>query len=658
MKRENRRPLGLWSTDEGRDLHVTVSKIHGDDDYVVTVDQAPISLSHREATILRRQDLRSELAEGDGFELEELATGMRLRRLKTYSGSRVEPLVGRRLFRLLFPESSVGYDLLGRCCDQAQDPKERLKLLMKLPEELVGLPWETLESPANGRYSRVLLQRGLTVVRFQGHLERRIRSREGKDVVLLVMANPVDVSSVKLSQSFTREQRTLAAWFQLNEFQVEVIEGPDTRKQLEDKAKEIARSLPQSCGLHFIGHGGTDEDGGYLVGVAKDSSEDPIHWDDLRKLLEPVAFDWAVFNACETARAPVGAPLASIANSFSTLGEVPLVLAYLRPVETHDAEALAQNLYSRVIEQSDPLDTVLQDLQKASGNPGGLVWLQRLVRSSTNRTLHPTGPAESEKPVLSELATKVPAGILPEMIEVSEGRLRLGLDKEQMRTIIERFEQRPSAAFSEQQLFTLLGKERNEIVLVPSFEISKTPITRRQFRAFLLATDYRPSGRGLVNEEWQIKSELLSDLPMTFLAYRDVLAFCKWAGCRLPTGNEWKRAFRSSGRRLYPWGDIFDPGRCHCAEGNHGPGPLSVGRFPNGKSSNGCLDLVGNIWEWTSDRRLAGQRLILGGSSNVPCEIFGLPLSMRWALAQQRHPDLGFRVVRGIKVVVPRVRSE
>lgn len=653
MKEEIRAPLGLWSADGALDIYVTVREIADREDYLVTIDRAPISPRHRKATMFRREDLRSQLAESDGFVLEETEQGFQVRRLKGTPATRVARQVGSMLFQLLFPESSAAYDLLGRCCELARDRDTRLRVLLELPENLTGIPWETLKSPPSGAYSQLLLKSKFLVVRFHGHLELLARESDGENIVLLVMANPIDTVRSGLSESFTTEQRELADWFRERKYQVEVIDGKNTRGQLETMVKEISTRRLRSCGFHFIGHGDVDLEGGYLVGTGKNRKADKIYWDDLSKILESLTFDWAFLNACETARSPVGSQLASVATSFSVLGEVPMVLAYLRPVDTREAEKISKDLYSRVLIENNPIDQVVQDIQRnlEDHNPGGLVLLGRPPRPDGCSEVRQKGGAQAS---MRESAEPT----LPEMIKVAEGKLRRGLAEQQIRAIIGRFEQRQFAAFDEDELFSLLGRERNEILLVPGFEIARTPITRRQFRAFLLATGHQPSRSGLANEQWMMDAEQLLELPMTHVSYRDALAFCEWTGCRLPTGDEWKRAFRSGSRRLYPWGNAFDPTLCHCAEGNRGASPLPVGRFPTGKSGSGCLDLVGNVWEWTSDFRSQGQRQILGGSFKVRCEIFGLPLGIRWALEEERHADLGFRVARGLNAETPRESSE
>ena len=54
----------------------------------------------------------------------------------------------------------------------------------------------------------------------------------------------------------------------------------------------------------------------------------------------------------------------------------------------------------------------------------------------------------------------------------------------------------------------------------------------------------------------------------------------------------------SKPRRAYPWGDGWVEGRVNTSESDLG-GPSPVGIFPEGASPYGCLDMAGNVWEWT-----------------------------------------------------------
>jgi len=67
----------------------------------------------------------------------------------------------------------------------------------------------------------------------------------------------------------------------------------------------------------------------------------------------------------------------------------------------------------------------------------------------------------------------------------------------------------------------------------------------------------------------------------------------------LPSEAEWEKAARGANDALiFPWGNEFDAKRCNVNESGFG-GTTPVGIFPNGASPYGCLDMAGNVWEWT-----------------------------------------------------------
>ena len=74
--------------------------------------------------------------------------------------------------------------------------------------------------------------------------------------------------------------------------------------------------------------------------------------------------------------------------------------------------------------------------------------------------------------------------------------------------------------------------------------------------------------------------------------------YAAWLGKVLPTEQQWEKAARGSDGRLFPWGNEWDGDRVNSAEsGRRFLTPVDA--FPNGASPYGCLNMAGNVWEWT-----------------------------------------------------------
>jgi formylglycine-generating enzyme required for sulfatase activity len=90
-------------------------------------------------------------------------------------------------------------------------------------------------------------------------------------------------------------------------------------------------------------------------------------------------------------------------------------------------------------------------------------------------------------------------------------------------------------------------------------------------------------------------------------------AYCKWLSSmtgqeyRLPNEFEWEVASRGNSEREYTWKGEWDSKKLNTLELTHRKGVLTtspVGAFPEGRSVFGLLDMLGNVWEWTSSPKL------------------------------------------------------
>ncbi|MET3880213.1 formylglycine-generating enzyme family protein [Chitinophaga sp. OAE865] len=223
-------------------------------------------------------------------------------------------------------------------------------------------------------------------------------------------------------------------------------------------------------------------------------------------------------------------------------------------------------------------------------------------------------------------------------------------------------------------------------VTVDSFYISVYETTNRQFAAFVAATGYITDAEqrhdalvfapGLREFEWNNDStacwrfpngvsaggiENKMEHPVTCISYNDAVAYCKWAGVRLPTLDEWEIASRAGTATTYFFGEkkasigryanIWH-GKDHL-QADSSDGYLytaPVGSFqPN---AWGLYDMYGNVFEFCSGKIKPDESPALaharGGSwwcSQASCSFFN-SVDIGRVHKRASFSNQGFRTVK------------
>jgi formylglycine-generating enzyme required for sulfatase activity/energy-coupling factor transporter ATP-binding protein EcfA2 len=240
-------------------------------------------------------------------------------------------------------------------------------------------------------------------------------------------------------------------------------------------------------------------------------------------------------------------------------------------------------------------------------------------------------------------------------------------------------------------------KPLHRVEIPYDYWLARYPVTVAQFRAFVEAEGFRPGDPDSLRDP--------DNHPVRWVNWHEARAFCAWLTrawqeggvlprdweARLPSEAEWEKGARGgieipsapliasvgeglasalgasldmaqnpNPQRRYPWGDGPDPNRANYDETGI-RNTSAVGCFPGGASPYGCLDMAGNVWEWTSsvfqeypydpsdgrENLEAGDRVrrVLRGGAFLDSEWDSRCAYRGWYLPDLRFRYRGFRVV-------------
>lgn len=173
----------------------------------------------------------------------------------------------------------------------------------------------------------------------------------------------------------------------------------------------------------------------------------------------------------------------------------------------------------------------------------------------------------------------------------------------------------------------------HEVEMAP-FHISRAAVSNRQFAGFVEAGGYSDPGywddagwrwrrerdlaapvywRRAADGDWEIRvfdkwQPLRPHAAVIHVSWYEAMAWCRWAGRRLPSEAEWELAAAGEPsadgiadcKRTYPWGEAAPTPLLANLDGRS-MGAIDVAALPDGDSAFGCRQMLGNVWEWTAD---------------------------------------------------------
>ncbi|MFT5657585.1 MAG: iron(II)-dependent oxidoreductase [Gammaproteobacteria bacterium] len=214
----------------------------------------------------------------------------------------------------------------------------------------------------------------------------------------------------------------------------------------------------------------------------------------------------------------------------------------------------------------------------------------------------------------TDMSAERTAGAHPGFVDVPGGKFKLGAD--------------PQADF-------MFDNEKFAHELdAQAFSIAKAPVTNAEFAEFVAAGGYQQDhywcaeglhwkrqnhsthpGYWIADgpDNWLLRRfdqtmPLPANEPVSHVNWYEANAYCRWAGLRLPTELEWEVAALGErnadgslalNKRIYPWGNTIQPGFTNLD--GRALGCVDVAAFADGDSVFGCRQMLGNVWEWTSD---------------------------------------------------------
>jgi serine/threonine-protein kinase len=197
-------------------------------------------------------------------------------------------------------------------------------------------------------------------------------------------------------------------------------------------------------------------------------------------------------------------------------------------------------------------------------------------------------------------------------------------------------------------------KPEQEVTVAP-FLIDQYEVTIEEYYRFIKARNHEPPNDWRTSwKEGQFKPEE-PRLPVTNITWFDARAYAESVGKRLPSEAEWEYAARGTDKRLFPWGNDFDPKFANVGDPEK-KALIPAGSYPQGKSPFGVFDMAGNAYEWTdsdsipypgSKGRPKPGKIIRGGSF-FQKKVYAMTTTRGYLSPIEKLKDVGFRCAKDL----------
>lgn len=585
---------------------------------------------------------------------------------------------GKALFKALLVDDVGALYQASLTRAEMQEQGLRLRLRIHAPE-LAVLPWEYLYDVRQREY--VCLSTHTPLVRFpESPLPQRPMEITPPLRILGVVSAPGDQDELEVGTEKARLETALEDLQKNGMVEVTWLQNPSWRV--------LQRTLRPGSGpwhvFHFVGHGGYEDafDEGVLLFCDQQGRSTPLRASQLARLLvDHRALRLALLNACRGAYGGEQDLFSSTAAILSRRG-LPAVLAMQYEISDRAAIEFSSAFYEALVDQL-PVDAAVAEARKALSialpmslewgvpalylrSPDGILFKVRPADASTSKPAGVAIASQSQELKGRHDAVLAPKGQKADRPKTGQAeKAPIQMSLELAPGVRLEFVLVPAGPFlmgsSDQDQDAQNNEKPQRSLELPDYWIAKLPLTNQQYQVFVAASGHHPpmhwKGAGVPDG--------MGDYPVVNVSWEDAVRFCRWASqatsrqIRLPSEAEWEKAARGVLGSIYPWGDqVPDATLCNYRR-NIGYATLPGNYSPQGDSPFGCVDMAGNVLEWTcslyertagrpdarkDNKHLGGKRVLRGGS------YYHFQKNVRCAYRTGRDPTyfythIGFRVV-------------